>query len=333
MDTRTFAPDNGQGWDLDVARHQDPAAFDPELPPILIVPGYGMNSFVLGFHPRGASLVEYLAGRGFEVWTSNLRGQGGSRRRSGSRQIGFRELALVDLPRVLELVRNETGSRRDQLHAIGASLGATLLYAWLARHREDHDLASLVSLGGPLRWDRVHPLLKLLAVSPGIIGRVPMRGTRRLARAVLPLARRFPAVLALYMNASQIDLTDELVQTVEDPHPHLNRQIAHWVRDRELVVDGQVVTWDLANLALPTLCVVANADGIVPPEAVLSVKQVFAPGSVDVLEVGDAEAWFAHADLFVSHEAEQKVFTPMAEWLLARSAGEAPAPDEDAGAA
>ena len=70
-----------------------------------------MNSFVLGFHPEGLSLVEHLAYEGFEVWTANLRGQGESRRIGGAKAHAFRELALVDLPRAIDVVLQETRTR------------------------------------------------------------------------------------------------------------------------------------------------------------------------------------------------------------------------------
>lgn len=321
MERIHYTPDDGEGWQLDLVRWIDDAHFDPGRPPVVLVPGYGMNTHVLGFHPEGLSMIEYLARRGFEVWAANLRGQGGSRRVSGRRRIGFRELALVDVPTVLDTVGRETLSTRPDVHAVGASLGATYLYAHLAHHPSDHGLASLVSIGGPLRWDRIHPLLKAAFASPGLVGAIPFFGTRRLARAVLPLVRRHPWLLAIYMNADLIDLSfaEELVQTVEDPHPWLNRQLALWIRTRDLQVGGVNVTEALREIALPVMCILANADGIVPPEAVLAVREVMPESPVDVLEVGDQDLWFAHADLFVSRHAQAEVFAPLAEWLEAHS--------------
>jgi pimeloyl-ACP methyl ester carboxylesterase len=144
-----------------------------------------------------------------------------------------------------------------------------------------------------------------------------MRGTRHLARVAMPLVRRFPKVASVYLNAEIIDLdaADELVQTVEDPRPTLNREIAEWVRCRDLVVEGRDVGRALTGLDLPVLCVLASADGIVPPEAALSIRSLARPGTVEVLEVGDDETWFAHADLFVSRPARERVFVPIARWL------------------
>lgn len=312
--------DNQDGWLLDVRRTSAPEFVDHSLPPIVLIPGYGMNTHVLGFHPNGIALIDYLASQGFEVWDANLRGQGGSRRTGGSTRIGFRELALTDIPRVIELIERETESSGQGIHGIGCSLGATLLYAYLAHNRQGHGLASVTSIGGPLRWNQLHPALRVLASRPNLIGMLPIRGTRKLARAAIPLIRRFPKLASMYMNADIIDLAqaEELIKTVDNPHPHLNRQVAHWLNNKDLTVAGLDVTQGLEGLEIPVLCVVANGDGVVPPEAVLSIRDAH-PAEVEVLEVGDDEVWFAHADLFVSRHAKDEVFAPLARWLRARS--------------
>ncbi len=319
MKIHEYSPRTEDGWEIDVAQYWDDAKLDPTQPPLLLVPGYGMNAFVLGFHPGGLSMIEFLVQAGFEVWTSNLRGQGKSRRlhrRAG--RIGFRELALTDVPVALDTVRTHTRTERQDVHGLGCSLGASILYIFLAHHA-DHGLASMVSIGGPLRWDDVHPLVKLAFKSPRLAGAVPIRGTRAGARLVLPVVKRLPGLLSIYINASQVDLrsADELVKTVENPSPRLNRQIARWVGEGDMTVGGRNVTRALRDRTLPVLCVVANRDGIVPPAAVLSVRGPIP--TAEVLHVGDDDVWFAHADLFVSHTAQDAVFGPLATWLRATS--------------
>jgi pimeloyl-ACP methyl ester carboxylesterase len=177
----------------------------------------------------------------------------------------------------------------------------------------------MVSLGGPLRWDAVHPVVRAVLASPWLVGMIPIRGARLGARLAMPLIKRMPGVAALYLNASEVDLeaAQQLVQTVENPSRRLNRQIAQWIKDRDLCVDGLNITDALRGRDLPLLCVVANADGVVPPAAVLSATDPMP--AADVLRVGDDDVWFAHADLFVGRTAPQRVFSPLAEWLEANS--------------
>jgi poly(3-hydroxyalkanoate) synthetase len=309
--------DNRQGWRLDVKEYVEPRKVDPALPPILIIPGYCMNTFILAFHPRGTSLVEHLARRGFVVFTANLRAQGESERAGGTMRIGFRELALVDLPRVIEFVLERR--RSERLHLIGCSLGGSFAYAYVAHHPKAHHLASLTGMGAPLRWERKHPLLSLMFSSVRLASVLEIRGTRRLARAALPVAKRIPKALDLYMNAAGIDLSkaDRLVETVDDPIAHLNVQIVRWIERGDLVVAGKSVAEGLGHANVPLLNIFANADGIVPPATARSVAR-WMGSSVEHLEVGDDASWFAHADMFINDEAERRVFEPLSRWLLAR---------------
>jgi pimeloyl-ACP methyl ester carboxylesterase len=318
---RLHFEDNADGWLLEIRQFWSPEHLDPTRRPIVMIPGYGMNTFILNFHPRGDSMVRFLVDRGFEVWTANLRGQGGARSVGGKRNFGFAELALVDLPVVFDFAQANTRVKGAGISAVGCSLGATFLYAYLAHHLDDHPFGSLVAMGGPLRWEKVHPLAKIAFHSPALAGVMPFFGTRELARRALPIVKYMPKVLDLYMNKASIDLSrsDELVQTVDDPVPHLNRQIAHWIKQKDLVVRGVNVSQRLQGLKLPTLAVIANADGVVPPETALSIQDIMKSDSVDVLEVGDAQHWFAHADLFISDHAQNLVFAPLSDWLESRS--------------
>lgn len=322
MKQDVFRPRTHDQWELEIHRYRDPAYAGPARAPVTLFPGYGMNTFILNYHPTGTSMVEYLVGHGFEVWTANMRGQGGARylgRGDGTRY-GFRELALFDMPLVYDVVLEQTTTGHDQFHVIGCSLGATVAYAYLAHHRFDHDFRTMVALGGPLRWEAVHPLMRVAFSSATVAGLVPMKGTRFLAKRLLPIVEKTPQLLSIYMNAGQIDLSKaaDLVQTVDDPNPYLNRQIAHWVREKDLEVAGVNVTRAMGDISIPLLCMHANRDGIVPSAAARSILDHVASQDVTAMEVGDDEKWYAHADLFIAKGAEQKVFAPLADWLLAR---------------
>lgn len=237
---RTRLIDNHAGWKLELRVYRDPEVFDPGRPPLVMIPGYAMNTFILAFHPREASMVEHLARQGWEVWTCNLRAQGGSLRYGPRRRFGMAELALDDLPVVFDHVLRHTSSQVSGLTPIGCSLGASLMFAYLAHHRDDHPFRGMVAVGGPLRWDEVHPLLQVAFRSARFAGAIRVTGTRQLAHLALPLLKQMPRLLSPYMNAARIDLSSavDLVQTVEDPIPYINRQVARWVQQRDLVLRG-----------------------------------------------------------------------------------------------
>jgi pimeloyl-ACP methyl ester carboxylesterase len=321
---------NGDGWELSLFQTWDEACLVPGRRPVLIVPGYGMNSFIFSYHPRGPSLEGFLAARGFEVWRVDLRAQGGSRPARGPHRaaadlerFGLADLAVTDLGVALEAVVASTRTRASKVDVIGASLGGTLLFthAVVAGTRR---LGSLVAIGAPVRWVHIHPLLKLAFGSPTLVGLVHLRGTRRLAERLLPeLVRRLPSVLSLYMNPEITDTAAarEMVKTVEDPNRHVNREIARWIAERDLVVRGVNVSEGLARVDNPLLCVLANGDGIVPAETARFAFDHVASREKALLEVGTRDVALAHADLFVSNEAHERVFAPVADWLAERSHG------------
>lgn len=317
IERRTHYVDNGDGWRLALHRRWVPDRLDPARRPVVMVPGFAMNAFILGYHPNGPGIAEYLALAGFEVWCVELRAQGDSVRSSrASRRFGLEDLGTVDLAAAIEGVRRHSAVRDDRVDVIGCSLGATYMFiqaAWWPTHR----IARMINLGGPLRWTAVHPVVKTLAAAPRLWSALPIKGTRRIARRVLPVVERVPQLLSIYLSPAICDLSqpDALVQTVDDPVPAINRQIAQWIRRGDLIIDGRNLTTDVGRLALPLLTVVATGDGIVPEATAASGHDAMRHPERSLIYAGDEQRPMAHADLFISELAEQQVFAPIARWL------------------
>lgn len=310
-----FAPNN-DGWLLHCRQTFSAEDLDLDRPPVVIVPGYGMNSFIFGFHPAGRSMERVFAEAGHEVWSVNLRSQGDSRPAAG-RAAGpsMRAWADVDLAAAIDTILAERRVKPDRVTLVGCSLGGSISYAHIAL-RAEHRVGALVSIGAPLRWITVHPLLRAVFASPRLVGAVRVRGTRRLARTVLPALSRIPGLLDIYLNADHVDMSvaTELTQTIEDPHPRINRDIARWMNHGDLVLRGVNVTRALARTEQPLLLVTSNRDGIVPDDAARSALDAWG-GPSDELRVGTDEQWYAHADLFIGRDAERDVFEPILAWL------------------
>lgn len=306
------------GWNLHLKRTLSPLHFDPSTPPLLIVPGYGMNSFIFGYHPKGTSLERCLAEGGYEVWSLNLRSMGQARpssRRPGD--VTLRAYAEIDVPAAIERVGQRTRTNGGGVVAIGCSLGGSILYGYLALRPRDHGIARLIAMGAPLQWIESHALLRVLFRSPRVAGSLRLSGTRRFARLVAPALRRAPSLLSMYMNSASIDMAHlpQMIATVEDPKPQVNREIALWLRRRDLYLGEINVTRALGAIGLPLLVVLSNRDGIVPAATALSVVDAWGGRDVEVLQVGDEQGWYAHANLFVADDAPERVFEPIIHWL------------------
>jgi pimeloyl-ACP methyl ester carboxylesterase len=314
---------NGDGWRLSLFQSWDEARLSSRQNPILIVPGYGMNSFIFSWHPRGTSLEGYLTQAGFEVWRVDLRGQGGSRKVGGDDHYGLEDLAVTDVGAAVSAVLERSRTGAERVDMLGASLGGTIVLAHAVLNPA-HSFGALVAMSSPVRWVEIHPLLALTFWSPTVVGMVRLRGMRRLAGLALPLlAHNAPWLLSIYMNAALTDTraASEMIKTVEDPNPYVNRQIAQWIRDKDLILRGVNISEALRSVAAPLLCVSAWGDGIVPrPTAEFCYRAVGSPVK-KLLAVGSPEHAMAHADLFISNESQIRVFQPIAAWLREQAPG------------
>jgi pimeloyl-ACP methyl ester carboxylesterase len=317
--------ETNDGWRLALKRvaplarraDDDALPFSPERPanPVLIVPGYGMNSFIFGFHPQGLSLEAYLASRGIDVYSVDLRAQGKSERTRGDLRYGMADLALTDIGTAIRGVLEWSGAERVDL--IGCSLGASLAFAHVACVKSA-PVRKIVSMAGVVTWVDAHPLVRAAFFSPRLVGMIPLTGTRAFAGRALPLLARFaPRLLGAYLNPSSTDVSQSarMVETVEDPTRHMNREIAEWMARRELVVADVNVSRALGSLPHPVMVVVANQDGIVPPAAGRAIYEAVGSAEKELLCVGEANAPLGHADLFIATGIQEKVFDRVVRFL------------------
>jgi pimeloyl-ACP methyl ester carboxylesterase len=318
MPLEQYLVDNHAGWRIAMSRRRPTGDALPAARPVLIVPGYGMNSYIFGFHPRGPSMIDCLSARGLEVWTVDLRGQGRSIRARGNNRYGLADLAVEDLGTAIAHVLANTKTGATTLDIIGCSLGTALAFAHVALV-PDAPVHALVSMAGLVTWKEVNPFVRFAFGSPRLVGMMRIRNTRELARIALPLLTKVaPSLLSVYLNERSTDLSQasRLVQTVEDPHPIINREIAEWIKRGDLIVRGVNVSKKLPALTHPFFCVVANDDGIVLPETSRHTYDVIGSEKKRLLVVGDPEQPIAHADLFLFTGAQERVFAPVADFLL-----------------
>lgn len=311
-----FDIDNGAGWSISLKRV--PArGVARKAGPALIVPGYGMNSFIFGFHPRGLSLEDFLASRGIETWSADLRGMGRAKNTGGNEDFGLADY-VDDVKVAVDAVIERSEIENPKIDLIGCSLGATLVFSYLALH-PDAPVNCAVNFGGLVTWKKIHPAVRIAFASTRVVEKVHLKHTRTIAGLALPLIiKHAPKLLAIYMNTESTDTSNAatMVQTVEDPVTHVNIDIAHWLKDRELTVRGVNVSRALGEMTYPHMTVLAKDDGIVPPETARALFEGIASTDKEILEVGGNDHPMAHADLFLATGAQDLIFKPLSEFLL-----------------
>lgn len=309
---------NGHHWRIELKQCRPPDSVDGSRNPVLMIPGYGMNSFIFGYHPHGLSFEEYLTQRGFEVWSLNLRGQIGSRWEGGPRQYGLWEWAIEDVKAAVDFILKKSESQTGIVDLIGCSLGGTLSYLYTAFVKNNR-VGSIVAMGSPLRWEEAHSLVKAAFFWPALVGMIPIAGTKEIIRLLFPWLMK-SRLLEIYLHPDMVDLRrkDLLLETVEDPCRFINGEIAAWVKKKDLILRGKNLTHEFKKVKNPLLCIIANADGIVPPITALSAQEVSGSDIKSTIVVGTDKLRFAHADLFVSRHSHERVFEPVSQWLIKR---------------
>lgn len=308
---------NNDGWLLYLKQTWDSATLRPDRRPLVIIPGYGMNSFVFGFHPTGDSMEQCFAQAGYEVWSVDLRWQGKSRPLTKKPSPpSIRDFADADVPAALDFVLGHTRTAATQTTLVGVSLGGTVSYVYMATSPEDR-VGAVIAMGSPLRWIHVPKLVQLAMFSPSLLRFVPTKGSQKMAGLALPIAARIPFALNMYVNPANVDLSaaKEFAKTVSDPHPALNVEIARWIKNADLELHGINVTEALRAMTKPLLLVSANRDGIVPPATARFPRTIWGGDPVDELIVGNEQQWYSHADMFIGNDAKRDVFDPVLEWL------------------
>lgn len=316
FEQRTYFIPNGCGWELELSRSWHAQNFDSSRRPVLMLPGLGNNKAVFSFPDHHHSWESFLVREKLEVWTVNLRGQGGSRYLGRSRpSIEIQDMAY-DLGLVLEFIQHNTSTLHQHVDVIGASLGAAVMYVHAVLTSQNR-MGSMVTVGGPFRWEQCHPLVSVIMSQPRLVGMVPMKGSRTLLQHTFPLLKRFPMFIRHYIQPEAIagNRHEDLLSAVDDPNRHLARQIAQWIQTKDLIVDGINVTEGMRSVSNPLLCATGNYDGIVPPATSLAAIAASGASVKEVLWIGDQSTRFGHTDPMIHRESPQRVFLPIAQWL------------------
>lgn len=306
-------------WKLRLCRYRTGRT---EGEPLLLVHGFCSNSTVF-VEPPKESMVAYLASKGFDCWTVDLRGTRSSQPPFGAdlNNIGVADYIEKDLPVVIKHIQKITMYK--QVHWVGHSLGGVLLYAY-AQEYGTQDIASGITMASPV--GRVDVPLKIPVWALKLAYWLPSVPAY-LLRAYVPLGmkRGFgPLIPANLSNLAKEVGAHQFFNMVERFSPRsLEEMLALCTQPQWSWKPGANFAEGLSTLDLPLLVFCGARDVMLTPSR--------AKGFVDALPVRDKDlrvlsvssgcsADYGHAEIPFARNAAKEVYDPIVEWVNAHPA-------------
>ncbi len=291
--------------------------------PVILIHGLLVDSRFLDF--GRASLAEYLAEAGFDVWNLSLRGTGRSLNPLGWGQKPWTldDIVKDDLPAVIEYVKKTTGSA--EVFVVGYELGGALAFAHAGKAR-DHGVAGIVGIAAPMSFDsREQDWLDILLK----LDRQPVLRNALLhwnSSGLNRLLFLIPGFEDSLYNPENVTprVRDALLETLLIPvNPGVLEQLVTTVDKDEFVsADGASSYRDtLSRIRIPVLLIGGAADPIAPPEALKKVYSELASKDRDLMifwSDPDEDIRYGHLDLILGKNARDDVFPLIRRWLESR---------------
>lgn len=346
---RDFAPTRyaartRDGWQI--ALYRFPSAQHAHRTPVVLCHGMGSNRRNMD-GPGRLSLARYLARRGYDTWSIELRGAGNSTRPTwwnGKRyDWTFEDYVHHDARAALRIVLRETAA--TQVHWVGHSMGGMIAYALLMSPAQAK-IASAVTLGSPTMSQVGHPLLDFGIPFASLLRYLPARlpsGT--LARLAAPAAALVStigpgkkALSELGFHENNIDpalLRTLMLTAVEDIPVSLLREFARWYETKSMsdVYAMFDFTEHLERIAAP-LCVIAGSnDELTPARDLRRVYERVRSADKEFRIIGREHGFrsdYSHADLVLGRHAPDDVFPLVYAWLERHRSGRALQPGDAA---
>lgn len=303
--------------------HYRAAAERPHPIPVLIVPSLINRYYLLDLVP-GRSLVEYLVGRGLDVYLLDWGEPGPEDRRTT-----FDQYVTGYLRRTVQRIRSLSGQERVSL--LGYSMGGTFAAIFAALY--GRYVANLVALAAPIdfhddgilsQWTRKERFnVDLVVDTLGAMPAALMQASFRMLKPTYQIAQQ----IALAEQFGDMEAVQDFLAMqfwLDDNIPFLGEAYRTYIKELyqenhliqgKLVVGGRRV--DLSQIEAPLLTVVATKDCMCPPQSSKVLNDLVGSADRQILELPGG-----HTGIVAGRDAPEQLWPRLAEWLIARSEAE-----------
>ncbi len=309
------------GWEIVLYRYRPRLAGAPKTPPVLLVHGGASTRFSWDLG-EGFGLAPWLAERGFETWTMDLRG----RKRAGKwhnrlklPQWTFDHLVEYDLPAILDTVCRLSGMAA--VNYVGHSMGGMIGYCYLIRF-SGGAVSRMVTLGSPAFIHGVPPWVGL--VRSWMYRSIPDIRIDWMARAGAPFADRIPQwFLKASVNLENVDSLLLARYLWRGIAAIPSRKAAHFSKIAAVgglvTEDGSIRYFDLLDrIRTPVYVIAGKADRLADWRACRETFEKI--GSADkkfrLLAQSEGERFdYSHGDLLWGRHAPEELFPDLVDFL------------------
>jgi pimeloyl-ACP methyl ester carboxylesterase len=315
------------GWRLAMHRYRPGVGVPAHSTPVIVVHGISANARTWSLTPE-RSLPRYLAARGWDVWSVDLRGVGESDSpriwNRHSFDYNFDTYVNQDVPAILREVGRQTGAR--QFHWVGHSMGGMIAYAYAATHG-DRRFRSLTTVGTPVVFEGMSGYMAWAQTAAPRMNRFLFTIPERwFVPAIAPfgsvLHLRYEYLIWNFDNFEQRAAQEMIYNGSADIAGGVLRQVGGWFAGKPFgSADGEVdYLAGLERLRTPLLVMAGTADQVA---LVQNVRPAYErAGSrqkrfrVFGRMYGDRSD-YGHMDLPIGDTAPLEVYPEIADWLRA----------------
>ncbi len=309
------------GWQIALHHYRPGPGTVPRNTPIVLCHGISANARMWSLDEQ-RSFPRYLAARGWDVWSVDLRGVGLSKAPALLSDFDFDDYVTQDIPAILDEVARRTGT--PQVHWIGHSMGGMVMYGYVSTFG-DARLKSLVGLGAPVTFEGYADYLEWAQGQAGWLSpRLFTIWEDAFVPAAAPLVgvfdTRFERITWNFDNLDRETVQKLVYNTTGNIRGGVLRQLAKpFQRQGFTSLDGSVdYVAGLRRLQAPFLVAVGALDNLASVANVMPAWEAAASERKEVIVFSRANGYhgdYGHVDLQLGNDAHRDVYPELERWL------------------